>query len=134
MSMIDAAIAGLMTPRPGDSAAENAAQAAGGQSAGGSGMGSSVGALAGAAIGSVVPGLGTLVGGAVGSIVGGGAEKLAKPEVPAGPGATIEGGSVDTAQRGPVSESALSVGHSLQTLAMRGLNNRAAANGRGKTY
>jgi hypothetical protein len=90
------------------------------------------GGLGGAAIGAFLGGpVGFAVGGMIGSKIGEKAGSVGS--APAGPGATISGGSVDTSNQ-PVSDGAISVAQSIQHLAMKGLTNRAAASGRGKTF
>lgn len=84
----------------------------------------------GAAVGGFFGGpLGAQAGAAVGSFAGDQASKGSS--VPQGPGATISGGTVDTSGD---SDKAGQVAEQLQQLAVRGLQTRAAPQGRGKVF
>jgi hypothetical protein len=90
----------------------------------GGGMGSTLGGLVGSFFGPE--------GSAVGAIAGGAADKLASmKDAPAGPGATIAGGTVDTSGSGAT---ALTVAQSLQKIAIHGLQNQAAPDGHRKRF
>jgi hypothetical protein len=97
------------------------------------GFGGFVGETAGAIVGSFFGPEGTSAGAAIGGQIGGLVDKFANQGVPAGPGTTIDSGGPATVSN-PSVEAALSVGQSMQRMAMQGLKTKAAPNGRGEWF
>ena len=90
----------------------------------GSGVGTAAGTLLGGPMGGA---LGGALGGAVGGAVGG------MNSIPSGPGKTIESGQIGAGGTTPEG-AAISVGQSLQKLAVQGMQQKAPVSGKGKHF